>query len=75
MGHCFVYDILEDQKVKGSTNVACKALQLQYHILQILLHTLGCPKMHKRWKCHAPEAKSDAKTLIFWENIKIWAQN
>ena len=30
-GHCFVYDILEDQKVKGSTNVACKALQLQYH--------------------------------------------
>ena len=36
---------------------------------------LGCPKMHKRWKCHAPEAKSDAKTLIFWENIKIWAVN
>ena len=37
--------------------------------------TLGCPKMHKRWKCHAPEAKSDAKTLIFWENIKILAVN
>ena len=36
---------------------------------------VGCPKMHKRWKCHAPEAKSDAKTLIFWENIKIWAVN
>ena len=52
--------------------------QLYWNILigsYRLIGTLGCPKMHKRWKCHAPEAKSDAKTLIFWENIKIWAQN
>ena len=42
---------------------------------QIDRKELGCPKMRKSWKCHAPTAKSDAKTLIFWENIKIWAQN
>ena len=39
------------------------------------VHSLGCTGMHKSWKCHAPTAKSGAKTLIFWENIKIWAQN
>ena len=43
--------------------------------MHAVYHALGCTGMHKSWKCHAPQAKSDAKTLIFWEIIKIWAVN
>ena len=25
---------------------------------------VGCPKMHKSWKCHAPEEKSNARTKL-----------
>ena len=52
-----------------------KRLTNQYLHTYMYVYSVGCPGMHKSWKCHAPEAKSDAKTLIFWENIKIWAVN
>ena len=62
-----MYESLDDLYVQGVSFEKWK--------FQMAVAPLGCPKMHKRWKCNAPEAKSDAKTLIFWENIKIWAVN